>query len=72
MDEIDNLKRINEILINGLNNIIDPVTYLKSKLEEGEKLNGMMIVYYLGKPEFYKEIAQETLKEIQKYESNIM
>lgn len=55
-----------EIALKALEAITQPVKYLESQLEEGEKLNGMAVVMILDKPTFYQELAEKALKEIMK------
>jgi hypothetical protein len=72
MEEINKLKTTNDILINGIKNIVDPISYLKSQLGEGERLNVKRVTRLLKNPLFYQQIAKDTLKQIEKYESNPM
>lgn len=53
-----------KIAIQALKDIIDPVSLLKSKLKEGETLNGMYVIKLLDDPSFYQRIALKALKEI--------
>jgi hypothetical protein len=52
---------IKDIYETALNNICNPLEYLKSNLKDGETLNGMMTILILDKGEFYKNIAKEAL-----------
>lgn len=53
-----------EIAISALEAIAEPVSYLKSKLEEGDNLNGMAVIMITEKPTFYQEIAKKALEDI--------
>lgn len=53
-----------KIAIQALKDIIDPVSFLKSKLKEGETLNGMYLIRLLDDPTFYQKLAIEALKKI--------
>jgi len=53
-----------KIAIASLEAIKNPIKYIKSNLKDGEQLNGVMTIQLLEKPEFYKNIATEALKQI--------
>ena len=53
-----------QIAIKALENIINPIGYMKSKLEEGDTLNGGYAIMMTEKPQFYQNIAEEALIKI--------
>ena len=53
-----------QIALKALENIINPIGYMKSQLEEGETLNGYAAVMITEKPQFYQDIAKEALEKI--------
>lgn len=55
-----------EIAIKALEAISDPITHLKAKLNEGETLSGLYIIKLLDRPDFYQNIAEKALEEINK------
>lgn len=53
-----------QIAIKALENIINPIGYMKSQLEEGDTLNGGYAIMLTEKPQFYQNIAEEALRKI--------
>ena len=53
-----------QIALKALENIINPIGYMKSQLEEGDTLNGYAAVMIAEKPQFYQNIAKEALEKI--------
>lgn len=53
-----------QIAIKALENIINPIGYMKSQLEEGDTLNGGYVIMLSENPQFYQNIAKEALKKI--------
>jgi hypothetical protein len=52
--EIDRLKE-------GLKEIVSPILFMQDRLQEGEKLNGMMAIQLSEDPNYLKEIAKKVL-----------
>ena len=46
----------------ALKNIANPIAYMESRLQEGERLNGMMALQLGNSPEYLKGIAEQALK----------
>ena len=53
-----------QIALKALENIINPIGYMKSQLEEGDTFNGYAAVMIAEKPQFYQNIAKEALEKI--------
>ena len=56
------LLKQNEELREALKNIANPIAYMESRLQEGERLNGMMALQLGNSPEYLKGIAEQALK----------
>jgi hypothetical protein len=53
-----------EIAVNALKAISDPISHIKSKMNEGESLNGLYVIKILDNPSYYQEIANNALREL--------
>jgi len=54
-----------KVAIAALEAIVNPIGHMKSKLDEGETLNGMFVMMVLGKAHYYQDIAKEALSKIE-------
>lgn len=65
-DRLEELHEVNKNLLDALNDIVEPLAYMKRKAdEEGLRLNGM--AYGLSQdPEYLKEIARKAITEAKK------
>lgn len=48
--------------ITALENISDPIGYMKKSLKEGESLDGMYAIKISERPQFYQDIARNALE----------
>lgn len=53
-----------QIALKALENIINPIGYMKSQLKDGESLEGHYAIMISDNPKFYQDIAKEALEEI--------
>jgi hypothetical protein len=53
-----------EIAINALKAISNPLEHIKSKMKEGESLNGLYIIKVLDNPSYYQDIASNALRQL--------
>jgi hypothetical protein len=53
-----------ETAISALKEIVEPITYMKKRLEPDERLNGQMAVQMANDPEYLKDIAKKTLRDL--------
>ena len=53
-----------QIALKALEDIINPIGYMKSQLNYGESLNGHYAIMISDKPKFYQDIAKEALEKI--------
>ena len=67
--ETSELLKQNEELREALKNIANPIAYMESRLQEGERLNGMMALQLGNSPEYLKGIAEQALKKSERWKS---
>ena len=53
-----------QIALKALEDIVNPIGYMKSQLKDGESLNGHYAIMISDKPKFYQDIAKEALEKI--------
>ena len=53
-----------QIALKALENIINPIGYMKSQLKDGESFDGHYAIMISDKPKFYQDIAKEALEKI--------
>lgn len=60
------IKKQNEILKQALLDIINPLDRVKRNLKEDQQINGMAFINMIEKRQFYVNIAEEALSNINK------
>ena len=53
-----------QIALKALEDIVNPIGYMKSQLKDGESLDGHYAIMISDKPKFYQDIAKEALEKI--------
>ena len=59
--QIDALRAENAELVAALDEIANPVKFMREQLQDGEQLNGLMAREITSSPDFYKKIARSAL-----------
>jgi hypothetical protein len=63
--EITELREKLAAAVKALEEIVDPISFIRSRMKEGEQLNGTIAVYFSESPVYLKDIAKKALKEAQ-------